>query len=115
GGAGGRGGGPRRHGSRDCAREQPTGQGQSGRDGAMTTDALTSRTSTDPVAFVPGVRGHDACARHWLAQVTLRLRREVCWLWREPDQRAADPARSSAVPPPIARTLAALDLARYPP
>src|SRR5262249_21768884 len=79
----------------------------------MTTDALTSRTSTDPVAFVPGVRGHDACARHWLAQVTLRLRREVCWLWRERDLRAADPSRSSAVPAPIDRTLAALDLARY--
>ncbi len=32
---------------------------------------------------MPGVRGHDALAQYWLGQVTLRLRREVCWLWRE--------------------------------
>jgi len=33
--------------------------------------------------FLPGIRCEDRLARHWLRQVTLRMRREVCWLWRE--------------------------------
>ena len=36
-----------------------------------------------PVAFTPGVRGNDPLARYWLGQASLRLRRELCWLWRE--------------------------------
>ena len=79
----------------------------------MTTDALTSPASPDPVAFVPGVRGHDALAQYWLGQVTLRLRREVCWLWRERDLRVAGASVSAAMPPPVDRAVAALDLVRY--
>jgi len=36
------------------------------------------------IAFLPGVRGGDVLAQYWLGQVAWRLRREVCWLWREP-------------------------------
>lgn len=72
------------------------------------------RESTDPVAFMPGVRGHDTLARHWLGQVTLRLRREVCWLWRERDlQSGEESLAGGALPPPVDRSLAALDLVRY--
>ena len=68
--------------------------------------------TANPVAFLPGVRGRDVLAHHWLGQVTLRLRREVCWLWRERELQGGD-AAAAAVPPPVDRALAALDLVRY--
>ncbi len=67
-----------------------------------------------PVSFMPGVRGHDLLAQYWLAQVMLRLRREVCWLWRERSlQSAGDFKAETVFPPHIDRALAALDIARY--
>jgi hypothetical protein len=59
----------------------------------------------DPIAFTPTLTVTDPLARHWLRQVTLRLRREVCWLWRE---RAAQ-----GLPEPADAGLASLDLMRY--
>ena len=79
----------------------------------MTTNTLAARKLADPVAFLPGVRGHDALAQHWLSQVTLRLRREVCWLWRERGLQGAGEPAGGALPPPVDRALAALDLVRY--
>ena len=69
--------------------------------------------SAEPVAFTPGIGGHDALARYWLGQATLRLRREVCWLWSERPAAGADAAASAALPPPVDQGLSALDLARY--
>jgi hypothetical protein len=68
--------------------------------------------TVNPVAFLPGVRGQDALAQYWLGQVTLRLRREVCWLWRERGLQGGE-ASGAAMPPPVDRALAALDLVRY--
>jgi|SRR6516162_1490018 hypothetical protein len=74
----------------------------------------TRQRESAEVAFMPGVRGHDTLARHWLGQVTLRLRREVCWLWRERSLQSGDAADAAgALPPPVDRALAALDLVRY--
>ncbi len=55
------------------------------------------------MGFVPGVQGQDVCAQYWLGQVTLRLRREVGWLWRERGEQ----------PNEVSPALAALDLQRY--
>jgi len=81
----------------------------------MSVTAVTAqRDSAAPVAFMPGVRGHDSLAEYWLGQVTLRLRREVCWLWRERSLQSGDAAAPSGpLPPPVDRALAALDLVRY--
>ena len=70
---------------------------------------------SDPVAFLPGAGGDDALAQYWLRQVTLRLRREVCWLWRERRlQSGADDASAlGAAAVRRIRALGALDLARY--
>jgi len=65
-----------------------------------------------PVAFTPGVRGNDPLARYWLGQASLRLRRELCWLWRERALQGV-PADGSALPPLADRTLVALDRVRY--
>jgi hypothetical protein len=71
----------------------------------------------DPVVFMPGAGGHDPHARHALRAATLRLRREVCWLWRERlAQGAADTppaAGPDALPPFVDPAFGALDLARY--
>lgn len=79
----------------------------------MTASNGVAPTLADPVAFLPRVRGNDAAAQYWLSHVTLRLRREVCWLWRERSQQAAVESSAAALPPPVDRALAALDLVRY--
>ncbi len=79
----------------------------------MTTSLLAQRKPVDPVAFMPGVRGHDPLAQHWLSQVTLRLRREVCWLWRERALQGAAETPGAALAPLADRTMASLDLVRY--
>jgi hypothetical protein len=69
----------------------------------------------EPAAFTPGVRTDDPLASYWLGQVTLRLRREVCWLWRERrlQDAAADDSRADAFPALADRAVATLDLRRY--
>lgn len=67
----------------------------------------------EPVAFTPGAQGGDALARYWLRQVTLRLRREICWLWSEQGLQQAVGEEAAARPDFADRTLVALDLARY--
>ena len=70
----------------------------------------------EPAVFMPGAGGSDVHARHALRQATLRLRREVCWLWRERlSQGVADTAAvdTTALPPFIDPALGVLDLARY--
>ena len=71
----------------------------------------------EAIAFTPGVGAADPLTRHWLRQVTLRLRREIAWLWRE---RAAQglvndtsAAAGAGLPPFIDAAQGALDLARY--
>ena len=75
--------------------------------------------NNDVIAFMPGLGVADPLTRYWLRQATLRLRREVCWLWRE---RAAQglvtpgpgPQTGAADLPPFADAAqGALDLARY--
>lgn len=76
-----------------------------------------SGSGAEAVVFLPGARGEDPVAQHWLRQVTLRLRREVCWLWRERGaQRPQDPSDDDdahALPPFADPALGTLDLLRY--
>lgn len=72
----------------------------------MTTLIRQSR----PVAFTPGIHLEDAFAAYWVRQVTLRLRREICWLWQE---RNLTPPSDHALPPFTDRTQWILDLARH--
>ena len=67
----------------------------------------------DPVTFLSGARAEDGLANFWLRQVTLRLRREVCWLWRERGTLAGVDGGTALLPPFSDRTVAVLDFARY--
>lgn len=67
--------------------------------------------SNPPLAFLPGVETSDPMASHWLRQVTVRLRREVCWLWHERSPGSA--AAPGSLPPYSDKLSATLDFARY--
>ncbi len=69
----------------------------------------------EPPTFLPRVQVGDALAAYWLGQVTLRLRREICWLWRERGMLAgASQADGVATLPPFTDRLSdVLDLMRY--
>ena len=64
-----------------------------------------------PATFNPRIVVADPAVRYWLAQVTLRLRREVTWGWH---QRGAGEAMPAGVLPPRADPVqASLDLTRF--
>ena len=73
---------------------------------------MTAVASPDAfVTFAPALRAADPCANHWMRQVTIRLRREICWCWHE---RGAQPASGAAVLPPFTdRVLSTLDQSRF--
>ena len=63
------------------------------------------------VTFSPELRPRDPICSYWLGQVTLRLRREVAWIWHE---RGLGPQpRPDALPPAGDPALESLDLVRY--
>jgi ATPase family associated with various cellular activities (AAA) len=66
-----------------------------------------------PISFLPALRAGDPLAEYWLRNVTLRLRREVCWLWRERAPTDAGHSGNGSLPPFSDRLGGALDLTRY--
>ncbi len=79
----------------------------------MSARTLQKERTDAPVAFMPNLRGEDPSAQYWLRQATLRLRREICWLWRERELQGARPEPGAPMPPPVDRAIEALDLVRY--
>ena len=79
----------------------------------MTVSGSAAVETVVPVAFLPGASAEDALANYWLRQVTLRLRREICWLWRERGSLAGVEAGTALLPPFVDRAGASLDLTRY--
>jgi len=63
------------------------------------------------VTFSPELRADDELANYWLRQVTLRLRRELCWRWHECGLQPTD--ETSTLPPRGDKVAAALDLTRF--
>ncbi len=63
-----------------------------------------------PTGFQPGLLVGDPLAEHWVRQATLRLRREISWLWR---QRGTQEQAGGVLPPMVDALSEAIDLARY--
>ncbi len=61
------------------------------------------------ITFSPNLRSHDPLANYWLAQVTVRLRREICWRWH----LLGGTTSPSTLPPMSNRLTDTLDLSRY--
>lgn len=74
--------------------------------------AAAPGTPAPPAGFVPRIAVGDPSARVWLAAATLRLRREVAWLWHERGALHGLPG-GGALPPMIDPLSEALDLNRY--
>ena len=66
---------------------------------------------TEPVVFSPNLRAVDELANYWMRQATLRLRREIAWLWFE--RGAGVPPQPGELPPAIDRASDSLDLSRH--
>lgn len=49
--------------------------------GAELTAAPARRRTPSLVSFTPGLPVSEEFTAYWLSQATLRLRRELCWLW----------------------------------
>ena len=64
-----------------------------------------------PIAFSAQVFAVDPLAASWLAETTLRLRREICWLWRQ--RGSAARAEHGALPPPVDDLIESLDFTRF--
>lgn len=69
------------------------------------------RVQTPPMGFQPGLNVGDPLAEHWLRQGTLRLRREIAWLWHQRGTREEE--GGGALPPMIDAPSESLDLVRY--
>ena len=68
-------------------------------------------TKNMPVVFAPNLRADDELTNYWMRQATLRLRREVAWMWHE---RGFDaPQQTGQLPPMIDRVSDSLDLSRH--
>ncbi len=69
-----------------------------------------STTSCQPVLFSPGIEPDDPLAAYWLRQVTVRLRREICWLWHE---RGFSSESSGILPPFTDKVSSSLEMSRF--
>ncbi len=67
-------------------------------------------TLVEPVALNPDLAVADAACAWWLAQVTLRLRREVAWCWH---QRGVSPRAPGELPAIGDASQDSLDLLRF--
>jgi hypothetical protein len=63
------------------------------------------------ITFSPELRAADELANYWLRQVTLRLRRELCWRRHECGLQPKDD--TTALPPFTDKVAASLDLTRF--
>lgn len=72
-------------------------------------NAISNRQ--EAIAFSPSLQTQDVLANYWLRQVTVRLRREICWRWHlQENITFASPA---SLPPLTNKLTEALDLSRY--
>lgn len=63
------------------------------------------------VTFSPNLHAVDPLANYWIRQVSLRLRREVCWAWHERGVRPG--SNPASLPPFIDKASESLGLSRH--
>ena len=73
----------------------------------MTVDLKAEK----PFTMMPGFSVNDQMAKHWLRQVTIKLRREIAWLWYE--QGVLPEGRPDTLPPFKDKAPAVLNMQRF--
>lgn len=77
-------------------------------------DAATHQLPPIPTAFTPSLVADDPLAESWLAEATLRLRREIGWLWHQRGRlRAADDSEPRGLPPTTEDLFDSLEFGRF--
>ncbi len=71
------------------------------------TNATTNNIST----FSPNLQAQDTRANYWMAQVTVRLRREICWRWYQ--QSGNNVVAGNSLPPLENPLISSLNLTRH--
>lgn len=64
-----------------------------------------------PPSFTPDMHVDDPLTASWLAETTLRLRREICWLWQQKGNTKS--AHGDGLPPTTDALSESLDLLRF--
>ena len=72
---------------------------------------MNALLAATPVSMTPELMPGDTLCAHWLAQVTLRLRREVAWCWHQ--RGTGDVPAPGALPPFGDMVQDSLDLSRF--
>jgi hypothetical protein len=63
------------------------------------------------ITLSPALRANDAWANYWMRQVTLRLRREICWCWYE--RGLLPDSHPGSLPPFTDKVSEILDMSRF--
>ncbi len=72
---------------------------------------MTIVKTEKPITFSPTLYAGDVSANYWLRQVTIRLRREICWIRHE---RGLKPDNNRVILPPfVDKVVETLDIARF--
>lgn len=70
-----------------------------------------TNNQSEIVTFSPSLYAEDPLANYWLQQVTVHLRREICWRWHLQD--GITPTSPTSLPPLTNKLIEALDMSRY--
>jgi len=71
---------------------------------------MNAQLAPTPASMNPDLAIADPACAHWLAQVSLRLRREIAWCWH---QRAGSSGQGGTLPPFTDPVQDSLDLVRF--
>lgn len=66
---------------------------------------------SEPIVFSPNLTARDVVANYWMRQATLRLRREIAWIWNH--RGSGGSHQPGELPPFIDRASESLDLTRH--
>ncbi len=66
---------------------------------------------SENIVFSPKLRADDELANYWMQQATIRIRREIAWIWHERGSGA--PPQPGQLPAIVDRTSDSLDLTRH--
>ncbi|HKC66423.1 MAG TPA: hypothetical protein VKB86_22460, partial [Pyrinomonadaceae bacterium] len=72
-----------------------------------------AKKKKDLITFSPELRADDPCANYWMRQATLRLRREISWIWHERGLQPPDASVSAMLPPFSDKLSSTLDMSRF--
>ncbi len=72
---------------------------------------MPETSKTEFIVFSPNLQADDELANYWMRQATLRIRREIAWIWHE--RGSGSRPQPGELPPMVDRASGSLDLSRH--